>query len=119
MTIIKKDAYKMLETDLKESRTVSNLMEGFPLICKQDPLDVQLYFIHDHLQSIGENIQLEDIPEQMYGGALPVAKSRKSKRKLVSEAEYLEEASEQPAKKAKKAKKDKAVTPYFSFNYFG
>ena len=55
MTIIKKDAYKMLETDLKESRTVSNLMEGFPLICKQDPLDVQLYFIHDHLQSTGED----------------------------------------------------------------
>jgi len=45
----------------------------------------------------------------MYGGALPLAKSRKSKRKPVSEAEYLEEASEQPAKKDKKAKKDKAV----------
>jgi len=28
----------------------------------------------------------------MYGGALPVAKSRKSKRKPISEAEYLEEA---------------------------
>ena len=59
MTLIKKDAYKKLETDLKESRTISNLMEGFPPICKQDPLDVQLYFIHDHLQSTGENIQLE------------------------------------------------------------
>jgi len=51
MTLIKKDAYKKLETDLKESRTISNLMERFPPICKQDPLDVQLYFIHDHLQS--------------------------------------------------------------------
>jgi len=109
MTLIKKDAYKKLKIDLKESITISNLMEGFPTIFKQDPLDVQLYFIHDHLQSIGENIQLEDIPEQMYGGALPVAKSMKSKRKPVSEAEYLEEASEQPAKKAKKAKIDKAT----------
>jgi len=44
----------------------------------------------------------------MYGGALQVAKSRKTKRKPLSEAEYLEEASEQPAKKAKKAKKEKA-----------
>jgi len=109
MTLIKNDAYEKLETDLKESRAISNLMEGFPPICKQDPLDVQLYFIHDHLQSTGENIQLEDILDQMYGGALLVAKSKKSKTKLVSEAEYLEEASEQPAKKAKKAKKDKAA----------
>ena len=70
-------------------------MEGFPPICKQDPLDVQLYFIHDHLESTGENIQLEDIPETMYGGALLVAKSRKTKRKPLSEAEYLEEAYEQ------------------------
>jgi len=45
----------------------------------------------------------------MYGGALLVAKSRKSKRKPISEAEYLEESYEQPAKKSKKAKKDKAA----------
>jgi len=50
-------------------------MEGFPLICKHYPLDVQLYFIHDHLQSTREEIQLEDIPYEMYGGALKVAKS--------------------------------------------
>jgi len=103
MTLIKKYAYKKLKTDLKESRTISNLMEGFPPICKQDPLDVQLYFIHDHQQSTRENIQLEDIPDQMYGGALLVAKSRKSKRKPISKDEYLEEASEQPAKKEKAA----------------
>jgi len=60
------------------------------------------------LQSTGEEIRLEDIPETMYGGNVKVAKSRKTKRKLVSEAEYLEGASEQPAKKAKKARKDKA-----------
>jgi len=45
----------------------------------------------------------------MYGGTFPVAKSRKTKRKPLSEAEYLEEASKQPTKKAKKAKKDKAA----------
>ena len=37
---------------------------------KQDPLDVQLYLEE-------ENIQLQNIPDQMYGGALLVAKSRK------------------------------------------
>jgi len=36
-------------------------MEGFPQICKKDPLDVQLFYIHDHLQSTGEEIHLEDI----------------------------------------------------------
>jgi len=60
------------------------------------------------LQSTSEEIRLEDIPETMYGGNVKVAKSRKTKRKPVSEAEYLEGASKQPAMKAKKAKKDKA-----------
>jgi len=71
-------------------------------------LDVQLFYIHDHLQSTGEEIHLEDIPKTMYGGNVKVAKSRKTKRKPMTEAEYLEDASEQPARKAKKAKKDKA-----------
>jgi len=83
-------------------------MEGFLLICKQDPLDVQLFYIHDHLQSTGEEILLEDILETMYGGNVKVTKSRKTKRKPMTEAEYLEDASEQPVRKAKKAKKDKA-----------
>jgi len=108
MTLIKKDAYKKLETDLKESRAIANLIEGFPPICKQDPFDMQLYLIHDHLQNTRETIQLEDIPDQMYGGALPVAKSRKSKKRPLIEAEYLEDAPEQPPQKAKKAKKEKA-----------
>ena len=81
MRLIKQEAISKLETDLKESRVSSNLMEGFPPICKQDPLDVQLFYIHDHLQSTGEEIQLEDIPEEMYGGIVKVAKSRKTKRK--------------------------------------
>jgi len=84
-------------------------MKGFPQICKQDPLDVQLFYIHDHLQSTREEIRLEDIPETMYGGNVKMAKSRKTKRKPVSEAEYLEGASEQHAKKAKKKKAPEAT----------
>jgi len=104
MKLIRKEDYKKLNTDLKESTTISNLMEGFPPIYKQDPLDVQLYYIHDHLQATGETIQLEDIPEQMYGGALPVAKGKKSKKRALTEAKYLDEASEEPTKTSKKAK---------------
>jgi len=101
MALIKKEDVKKVDTDMKKSRAISNLMEGFPPICKQDPLDVQLYYIHDHLQSTGENIQLEDIPDQMYGGALLVAKSRKTNKKALTKDEYLDDASEQLAKKAK------------------
>jgi len=94
---------------LKESIAISNLMEGFPPICKQDPLDVQLYYIHDHFQATGETIQLEDIPKKMYGGALPVAKGRKSKKKALTEAEYLDDAFEEPPKKSKKDKVAEAI----------
>ena len=45
----------------------------------------------------------------MYGATLPVAKSRKTKRKALTKDEYLDDASEQPAKKSKKAKKEKAT----------
>jgi len=44
----------------------------------------------------------------MYGGTVKVAKSRKTKRKSMTEAKYLEDASEQSARKAKKAKIEKA-----------
>jgi len=102
MKLIKPDVVIKLESDMKESRISSNLMEGFPPICKQDPLDVQLFYIVDHLQSTGEEIRMEDIPETMYGGNVKVAKSRETKRKPVLEAKYLEGASEQPTKKARK-----------------
>jgi len=107
MKLIKPDVVVKLESDMKESKISSNLMEGFPPICKQDPLDVKLFYIDDHLQSTGEEIRLEDIPEVMYGGKVKLAKSRKNKRKPVSEAEYLEGASKQPPK-AKKSRRDSA-----------
>jgi len=59
MRLIKQEAITKLDIDLKKSRVSSNLMEGFPPICKQDPLDVQLFYIHDHLQSTREEIQLK------------------------------------------------------------
>jgi hypothetical protein len=60
-----------------------------------------MYFIKDHYESTNKVIRLEDVPEEMYGGALPLARGRKSKRKLTEE-EYLE--AEKSAKKAKKEK---------------
>jgi len=91
-----------LKTDISESRVVSNLMEDFPPICKKDSLAVQMALIADYYETHGKLISLDEVPEEMYGGELPVAKSRKSKRKDLSEEEYL--AEEQPSKNAKKSK---------------
>jgi hypothetical protein len=77
----------------------------FPPICKQEPLEVQMHYIKEHFALTGKKIRLEDVPKTMYGGALPVEKGRKSKRKALTKEEYLEDESEEP--KQKKAKKDK------------
>jgi hypothetical protein len=57
-------------------------------------------FIKDHFATSDKVIRLKDVPEEMYGGALFVARSRRSKRKETSKEEYLE--AEQPSKKTKK-----------------
>jgi len=94
MKLIKKEDYTVPSTDLKKSAVVSNLMEDFPPICKQDPLDVRIYYILDHFEKTGQTIKLNDIPDTMYGGALPIAKSRKSKKRAISEVEYVEDSPE-------------------------
>jgi hypothetical protein len=96
MKLIGKGACKKLSTNLKESDDVSALMDGFPPFCKQDPIDVQMNYIVDHFENIGETIRLCDVPYIMYGGALPVAKSIKSKRKALTKEEYLDDAPEEP-----------------------
>jgi hypothetical protein len=40
MKLIGKRVFKKLSTDLKESDAISALMDGFPPICKQDPIEV-------------------------------------------------------------------------------
>jgi hypothetical protein len=57
---------------------------------------VRMSYIMDHFESIGETIRLCDIPDTMYGGALLVAKSRKTKRKALTKEEYLDDAPEEP-----------------------
>jgi len=104
MKLIKKEDYTVLSTYLKESAVVSNLMEDFPPICKQDPLDVRVHYILNHFEKTGQTIKLNDIPDTMFGGALPIAKSRKSKKRAISEAEYVGDAPEPVSKKAKKSK---------------
>ena len=106
MKLIKKEDHKVLSTNLKESIVISNLMDDFPPICKQDPLEVRVMYTMDHFERTGQTIKISDIPETMYGGTLPIAKSRKSKKRALTKAEYVEDAPEQASKKAKKSKAD-------------
>jgi len=94
----------VLSIDLKESTVLSNLMDDFPPICKQNPIEVQVRYMVDHFERTGQTIKISDIPENMYGDALPIAKSRKSKKRAMIEAEYVEDAPEPASKKAKKSK---------------
>jgi len=56
----------------------------------------------DHFTQTGEIIGLDEVPEEMPGSKLPVEKSRKAKRKELTQEEYLE--AENPPKRPKKEK---------------
>jgi len=101
MKFIKKVDYKELSTDLKESSVISNLMDDFPPICKQDPLEVRVMFIKEYFEMTGQVIKISDISNEMYGGALPIAKNRKSLKRKMTEAEYLDDTPKSAAKVAK------------------
>jgi len=76
-----------MDTDLQESNILSNLMDNFPPICKQDPPDVRAYYVYEHWKATRETIKYSNIPDTMYHGSLPVAsKKRKAKKSASSEA---------------------------------
>jgi len=79
-------------------------MDDFPPISKQDPPDVRSHYVYEHWKATGETIKYDDIPDTVYGGALPVAPKRKSKKQAISEDDDEEESSEPKKKKAKKSK---------------
>jgi len=101
MKLIRKEDHQELSTDLKESSVISNLMDDFPPICKQDPLEVRVMFIKEYFELTGQIIKISDILDEMYGGALPIAKNRKSLKRKLTEAEYLDDTPEFAAKVAK------------------
>jgi hypothetical protein len=109
MLLIKKEEFTELSTDLKESSIVSNLMDDFPQICRQDLPEVRANYVCEHWQRTGETIKYDDIPETMYGGAylLLLARKRKSKKKVTSEAN---DDGEAPKPQPRRARKDKRAS---------
>ena len=63
MKLIKKEDHQELSTDLKESSVISNLMDDFPPICKQDPPEFRVMFIKDYYEMTGQIIKISDIPD--------------------------------------------------------
>ena len=53
------------------------------------------------METTGKVIKISDIPDEMYGGALPIAKNKKSLKRKMTEAEYLKDTPEPVAKVAK------------------
>jgi len=100
MKLIRKEDHQELSTDLKESFVISNLMDDFPPICKQDPLEFRVMFIKEYFEMTGKVIKISDIPDEMYGGALPIANNRKSLKRKMTEAEYLDDTPKSAAKVA-------------------
>nr|ABE88111.1 hypothetical protein MtrDRAFT_AC147431g14v2 [Medicago truncatula] len=110
MKLIPANALKKLDSDMHESDAISDLVTHHIPICKKDPLDVQRAYILDFYKTYNKKISLKDVPEEMYGGDLPVAKGRKSKKKQITKEEYLaEDAAEKGAQKHQKAKKEKSA----------
>jgi len=74
-----------MDTNMQESNILSNLMDNFPPICKQDPPDVRAHYVYEHWKATRETIKYSDIPYTIYGGYLPDAsKKRKAKKKATS-----------------------------------
>ena len=61
-------------------------------------------YMKEYFEMTGQTIKISDILDEMYGGALPIAKSRRSKKRKMTEEEYFEDAPEQVTKKAKVSK---------------
>ena len=58
-------------------------------------------FIKEYCETTGQIIKISDILDEMYGGSLPIARNRKSLKRKMTEAEYLDATPEFDAKVAK------------------
>ena len=93
-----------LESDLIKSMIVSDLMEDFPPISKEDhPVVISEYAVW-YYKEIGIALNIDQLPDTLGGAPLRIASKKKKTNKKASEAVDIEEASEPKKKKAKKAK---------------
>ena len=92
-----------LDSNLKESMIVFNLMDDFPPISKEDNPEVLAAYVTSHYEKTGEIINLSLIPDTMVGAPLRIASKKRKSKKATSEAVEVR-VSEPKPKKQKKAK---------------
>jgi len=94
------------ENDMKKSDVISDLMEDFPPISKEDNPEVLTAYVITHFKGKGDIINYSVIPDTMGGAPLRVKGKRKSK-KVVEESE----PKPKKQKKSKKAPKLNVIEP--------
>ena len=109
MKLIKKEDYKVLSTDLKESTVLSNLMDDFPPICKQDHVEVQaspgLAVLQRNAELENENKQLK---KELLEQKLLLIKYKSSTETKLEEARIREEKLIQSNEDFKREMKQKS-----------
>jgi len=83
MGIVK--CFVKLDTDLKESQIVSDLMIEFPPISKQDNEEVLASYVMLHYEKTGEIINYSSILETPAGVPLRIASKKRKAKKTASE----------------------------------
>lgn len=94
-----------METDMKESMIVSDLMLAFPPISKEDIHEVLVACVTDHYEKKREIINFSSIPDTIAGTALRIACKKMKSKKVISKEDEAEASEPKP----KKAKKEKAA----------
>jgi len=102
MGIVK--AVDKLDSNLKESMIVSDLMAVFPPISKEDNPEVLAAYVTTHYEKTREIINLTSTPETQAGVPLRVASKKRKSKKITSEDVEVGESEPMP-KKQKKAKR--------------
>ena len=104
MSIIDPSKVTILDTDMIESKVMSDLMKDFPPIYREDNPVVIAQVVAQHLFEISVEINWEQIPARANA---PLKVMRKRKMQIECDEEEIEEKPKK--KQAKKAKATKSV----------
>ena len=99
-TIIEKSKLVVLESDLIESKVMSDLMIDFPPISREDPPEVLAQYVAQYLKDTRKAIAWSQIPLKVDASLKLISRKRK-------QAESEDEKEEEPKKKVKNAKASK------------
>jgi hypothetical protein len=92
------DKVDKLDSDLKESMIVSDLMVDIPPISKEDNPVLLVEFVTRHFKETGEIINLNSIPDTIAAAPLRIAMKIKSKKATSEVVDDVEPKAKKPKK---------------------